>query len=328
MAQQLTDQQIQDALSEFTQTPAFLALNSRDRMNAYIEAGNALSGQNVPTFGEGGLFQGIPGQSALETDITRAVGIAAGGAIAFALLAPAVGTATATGATGAVGTTAGSDVAGGGSATSIPPSSITNPDNPNGPLDSTNLSNTNVNSANTPLPNPVPSSTISTISQQLTASGVPPSTIQQVIAALGTGVGQMTTAAGNNALNQEQLGLTANAQNITGASDYQNELINTAGENQKLENTVLNNAALQSKITNPSVSPYDVAPPTYSPAFEAAAKSAAAMPYTPIAAPTPYTPISPSGVQAATGTTPSTLQTVGQWLAPALGIASAVAPVL
>ena len=304
---------------QVTQSPAYQQLSPSDRMSLFIQVGNALNGSDT-------TLSDVVGQG-LPDSFWNAIKPVAevGGAAATLGILGAVGGAAGSAAAG------GSDVAGGGSATSVPvgntlDTSTTNED-PGSTLSSTDIPNANINTNNTPLPQ----STISTITSQLASSGIPASTISSIaklLAGAGSTIAGAETSAANSQLAQEKLGLQANEQNTSGESAYQNELINTAGENQKLENTVLNNAALQSKITDPSVSPYDVAPPTYSPAFEAAVKSAAAMPYTPIAAPTPYTPISPSGVQAATGTTPSTLQTVGQWLAPALGIASAVAPVL
>lgn len=76
MSQALSDQQVSDALAAFTASPEFLALpEGRDRYNAFVDAYNALTGDTIPTAGTG-IFQNIPGQSDLETALTRGIGIA------------------------------------------------------------------------------------------------------------------------------------------------------------------------------------------------------------------------------------------------------------
>ncbi len=115
---QPTQQQIQAAMDAFVQTPEFLALpEGKDRANAYNTAFNALTNGDIPTAGSG-LFQSIPGQSGLETALTRAIGLTGMAVVGGALVAGAgAGGAGATGATAAGQTpadfAAGSTVVGG-----------------------------------------------------------------------------------------------------------------------------------------------------------------------------------------------------------------------
>jgi hypothetical protein len=111
---QLTQAQQTAALNAFTQSQEFLALpEGRDRYNAYVDALAAITGDsNGPqNAGSGGFFQNIPGQSGLETAITRAIGVATGIAITGGLLSGG-----ASAAPGAAATTGGTGAATGGAA--------------------------------------------------------------------------------------------------------------------------------------------------------------------------------------------------------------------
>lgn len=105
----LTNQQQQDALAAFTASPEFLALPAgKDRYNAYVQAYNAVAGESMPTAGSG-LFQNIPGQSKLETTLTRIVGGVAAGITVGGLVAGAAGGAGG-GGTAAAGSAVGASV--------------------------------------------------------------------------------------------------------------------------------------------------------------------------------------------------------------------------
>ena len=166
--------------------------------------------------------------------------------------------------------------------------------------------------------------------------------VSSTLQALGKGVGDATTAAGNNALNQEQLGLQANNSNIAGQSAFENELMNRAKTEAAQRNSALADVYRQSYATNggtgsgPRVSPYNPAgSPAQSPAYLAALKNlqgqgsatlANPAAYSTTAMPTlkPYNPIDPANVQGATNTKPSALQTAGEWVSPALSTLSAL----
>ena len=142
--------------------------------------------------------------------------------------------------------------------------------------------------------------------------------ITNLLPSVGKAVGAATSAAGQNALNQEQLGLSAANTDITGQSAYTNEELAIAKENAALENQKLKDAFMAEKATHPSVSPFDITGgPKYSPEYLSTLQTMAAQTPELLKAPTPYKPITPSGLQQATGTTPSTLQKIGEIAGPA-----------
>lgn len=160
--------------------------------------------------------------------------------------------------------------------------------------------------------------------------------ISDLLGAAGAGVGAATSAAGQNALNQEKLGLDANAQNISGQSAAVNENLGLAQEEAAQRATELKNIARASYAKNPRVSPFDpVGGPkldsTYMAVLNAlegqgasALSSAPTFDVSKMPKPS-YTPISIKDVQGATGTAPSTLQKIGTWLSPGLTVAGKIA---
>ncbi len=169
------------------------------------------------------------------------------------------------------------------------------------------------------------------------------SKLGSLLGGAGSAVGNATTAAGNNALDQEKLGLQANRDNITGQSEFENELMNRSKTESSQRQGSLADIYRQSYSTSdaagtgPKVGPNNKAgSPVYSPAYlkalsdlesQGATKLSKTAQYDTDVMPAlkPYTPISPSAVQGATGTSPSTLQKVGGYAAPALTIADAFA---
>ncbi len=169
------------------------------------------------------------------------------------------------------------------------------------------------------------------------------SKLGSLLGGAGSAVGNATTAAGNNALDQEKLGLTANAQNITGQAEFENELMNRSKTEASQRQGSLADIYRQSYSTSdaagtgPKVGPNNKAgSPVYSPAYlkalsdlesQGATKLSKTATYDTNAMPalTPYTPVNPANVQGATNTSPSTLQKVGNYAAPALTIADAFA---
>ncbi len=154
---------------------------------------------------------------------------------------------------------------------------------------------------------------------------------------VGSAIGKASTAAGNNALDQEQLGLQANGQNVVGNNAFENQLMARAKEDDSQRSTALKNAYRASYANNPRVSPFDpVGAPKYSADYlstlgalsdQAKAKLSTASPYDTNAMPAlkPYKDINPADVQGATNTKPGTLQTMGNWLSPALTTAQLIA---
>lgn len=183
---------------------------------------------------------------------------------------------------------------------------------------------------------PAGGSTLGTIGKALTTG----SKIGDILGAAGQGIGAATTAAGNNALDQEKLALDANSQNISGQSAFINEALGLASEEDKQRKSALQDAYRASYAQNPRVSPFDpVGAPKLSStymdilsAMEGQAKNKLTSPAqydtSKIPAPTPYTPIDIKNVQGATNTSPSTLQKIGQWVGPGLTIGSKIASLL
>lgn len=173
-----------------------------------------------------------------------------------------------------------------------------------------------------------------------TASGVATTTAQRIaklIGAAGKGVGDAATAAGNNALDQEKLGLTANGQNIAGQSAFEQELIARAKAESDQRGTDLKNIAYSDYAQRQPVSPYNTRGATphtaqYLAALgnlagQGASRLATGPQYSTPNMPglNPYKPINPADVQGATNTHPGTLATVSNWLSPTLSTVSALA---
>ena len=162
------------------------------------------------------------------------------------------------------------------------------------------------------------------------------STLSKLLGAAGSSIGAANTAAGNNRLEQERLGLQANQENITGQSAFENALINRAALEDTQRKNALKDVYMNSYAQNPRVSPYDPAgAPKYSPQYmstlgnvanfgqgmlsSAPSYSAGNFPALP-----PYKPINVKDVQGSTGTTPSTLSNIANWAGPTLSIASKI----
>lgn len=149
-------------------------------------------------------------------------------------------------------------------------------------------------------------------------------TISSILGAAGPAIGAATQASGNNRLNQENEGLTANGQNITGTrSDVLNQL-DVAKANATMENQHLKDQFALEMAKNPRRSPFNPTMHVMSPEYMAALTERANTVKDPLAKPTPYAPIDIKNVQGATGTEKGTLETIGDWLSPSLSIASKI----
>ncbi len=136
---------------------------------------------------------------------------------------------------------------------------------------------------------------------------------------VGKGIGAATTAAGQNNLNQEELGLRAAGTDITGQQAFTNEEVAVNKENAAMENQHLKDQYMLEKANHPSVSPFNITGgPKYSPEYVSTLQQIAQTNPELLKMPAPYKPIGANGLQAATGTTPSTLQKIGQVASPAL----------
>lgn len=148
-----------------------------------------------------------------------------------------------------------------------------------------------------------------------------------VLTGAGQAVGAATSAAGQTQLANAELGLNANAQNISGESAFQNAQQGMAATEAAQRKEALKNIYRANYARNPSVSPFNpVGAPKYSPEYlqgltdlekEALARLASPALYgtDKLRAPVPYTPYVPNTRQ-------STMQRVGNWLSPALSMAS------
>ena len=147
---------------------------------------------------------------------------------------------------------------------------------------------------------------------------------------VGSAVGNATQASGQNRLNQENLGLTANEQNIQGESAFESALLNRAKLEDDQRETARRNAFRASALRNPRVSPFDpTGPPVASQDYlstmdalgsqarntltQAPTYSAAGLP--PLRR---YQPIDPRNVPRDTNTERGTLETIGSYVGPAL----------
>lgn len=155
--------------------------------------------------------------------------------------------------------------------------------------------------------------------------------VGDLLSGAGQAVGAATTAAGQNALDQEKLALDANQQNITGQSAFVNELLNMANEEAAQRKTALRDVYRSSFMANPRVSPFD---PSGGPVLSDQYKTVAGglgdqgagilsnpLAYNVATMPKPtFTPINIKDVQGSTNTKPGALQNIGNWLSPALTV--------
>lgn len=166
-----------------------------------------------------------------------------------------------------------------------------------------------------------------TAASVLGAGGSTLGKISSIIGAAGKGIGDATTAAGQNDLNQEQLGLNAANIDISGQKAATDEALAVDKANTQKGQQHLRDQFMLEKAQHPSASPFDVTGGVhYSPEYLSALQKIAAADPTMLATPAPYKPITPSGAQAATGTTPSTLQKIGNIASPVTTVASKILP--
>lgn len=169
------------------------------------------------------------------------------------------------------------------------------------------------------------------------AKGLGKKSISDMLGSVGKGIGDATTAAGQNRLNQENLGLEANQQNISGQSAFENELMARA----KLENDQRQQALKDAYRSSYAQSPHadlwgnSSQPQPYSPSYikglqnldtQATSKLASGPQYDTSKMPglQPYAPVPINNVPGATGTQPTGLEKAGSWVGPAATIASKV----
>jgi len=162
-------------------------------------------------------------------------------------------------------------------------------------------------------------------------------TFGDIAGGVGQAIGKANTAAGQNRLNQENLGLSANAQNITGQSAFEQELMNRAKEEDVQRGKALKDVYRASYNANPRVSPFDLAgAPKYSPQYlsvaqgladqgEGTLKNPAQYATGALPALNPYKAIDPKDVEGATDTGQSTLSKIGDFLGPGLSTAQLIA---
>ena len=162
------------------------------------------------------------------------------------------------------------------------------------------------------------------------------SKIGSLAGAAGKGIGDASTAAGQNRLDQEKLGLEANAQNISGQSAFENELLNRAKEESTQRTGARQDLGRASYAAHPFQSPFAPTRPGYSDAYmkgmsdlekQAGTRLSTGPQYdtTKMPALSPYKPIAPGDVQGATNTKPGKLEQIGKWVGPGLSIADAIA---
>jgi hypothetical protein len=162
-------------------------------------------------------------------------------------------------------------------------------------------------------------------------------TFGDLAGSVGQAIGKSNTAAGQNRLNQENLGLSANAQNITGQSAFEQELMNRAKEEDVQRGKALKDVYRSSYNANPRVSPFDPAgAPKYSPQYLSVAQAladqgqgtlanSAQYATTSMPALKPYNPIDPKDVQGATNTEQGTASKIADYLGPGLSTAQLIA---
>jgi hypothetical protein len=177
--------------------------------------------------------------------------------------------------------------------------------------------------------------TSSTIAGVSSAGGSGGGTLGQLAPALnaaGKGIGAATTAAGQNQLNAGNLAIQANNSNTSGQSAYQNEMMGLHNAEQTQRNTEGTNVARASFLENQKPGPFNTQGLTpLSPNYVSTLNALSAQGTTDLSqapkygatalpTPPPYKPINPAQY-----TTPSTLQNIGNYVAPALSTLGALA---
>ena len=174
---------------------------------------------------------------------------------------------------------------------------------------------------------------VSSLGTAATAAGTGSTidTIAKTIGAAGKGVGQATTAAGNNDYLAALLDLQANQSNQNQQSTLENELLNRSTLEGSQRKSALKDEARANFAENFTPGPFNTRGITpYSPQYmstleglsnQGASRLATAPQYgtntmAPLPAYTPYTPKKPGS---------STLQQVGNWLSPTLSTIGTIA---
>lgn len=182
--------------------------------------------------------------------------------------------------------------------------------------------------------------TLGTIGNTLANSGGTIGKISDILGAAGAGVSGATQAAGSTQLQNALMGLTANGENISGNSAFENELMKRAAEEGTQRSSALKDVYRQGIATHPNVSPFNpTGGPQYSPDYLSTLGSLKTQGVDTLSSPAqystkklpplkPYTDYNPNTISGAGGTEPSTMQTIGNWLGPSLSTISAIAKLL
>jgi hypothetical protein len=161
----------------------------------------------------------------------------------------------------------------------------------------------------------------------------------QAARGIAGGINAATEAAAAGRATQQNAGLTANGQNIQGQSAFESELLARSREEDSQRKEDLKNVYRSSVAQNPHVSPFSRSgAPKYSQQYmdtigAVAGQGADRLKTGPaystnnMPALRPYTPINPADVRGATGTNPSTLERVGQYVGPALSTYATLAQI-
>lgn len=162
------------------------------------------------------------------------------------------------------------------------------------------------------------------------------SRIAQLAGTAGSAINGAAQSAGQTQLTNAQLGLTANQQNISGNSAFENELMNRAKLEQSQRTQAEKDAYRQNYLTNGPISPFNpVGRPATTPAYQTTINNLGNQgsqlltnpaQYNPNAMPAlkPYTTYNPNTMSGPGGTMPSTTQQVAQWLGPTLSTIGAI----
>jgi hypothetical protein len=166
------------------------------------------------------------------------------------------------------------------------------------------------------------------------------SKIGDILGAAGAGVSGATQAAGDTQYRNALIGLTANGQNITGNTSFENALMKRAGEEDTQRSQALKDVYRQGIATHPNVSPFNpTGGPQYSQEYlntlgnlknQGVDKLSTGPQYDTRKLPAvkPYTDYNPNTIDGPGGTQPSTMQTIGNWLGPSLSTIGAIAKLL
>lgn len=153
---------------------------------------------------------------------------------------------------------------------------------------------------------------------------------------MGDAIGKATSASGNNRLNQEQLGISANRDNIAGNAAAENALMNRSELEGKERHNALIDVARASDTRNPNISQFNThAPKVNSPEYmstltaleQAGMARLKADPTYSTDHMTPlrtYKPLDIANLQGATGTKPGLFERIGQFAGPALSVYGAM----